>query len=74
MDKDLRTAQKSFLKTFSQKARSFALCGGTALELYYLKHRFSVDLDFFSPKYNISEIEEIVSEFKNSNQARIKLE
>lgn len=28
--------------------KNFYFTGGTALSLYYLKHRFSVDLDFFS--------------------------
>lgn len=30
----------------------FALAGGTALERYYLHHRFSRDLDFFAAGYN----------------------
>jgi len=61
MDKEIRQAQKKFLKTFAKSASSFALAGGTALELYYLKHRFSVDLDFFSPHYNLKEIDKIIS-------------
>ena len=46
MDKKLRKAQLEILRIFSLRAGSFALAGGTALELYYLHHRFSVDLDF----------------------------
>ena len=30
----------------------FALAGGTALERYYLHHRFSRDLDFFSTAFD----------------------
>lgn len=74
MDLKIREAQKKVLKVLAQKRRSFALSGGSALELYYLKHRFSVDLDFFSPKYNITEIEDLVSEFRKCSNGKIKLE
>src|SRR3989338_10056851 len=74
MDKNIRSAQKEVLRVFAKKAKVFALTGGTALELYYLKHRFSADLDFFSPRYKIKEIEEIVGEFKAYCRARVKLE
>lgn len=47
MDKELRKKQLSILKTFSACSEGFALAGGTALELFYLHHRFSADLDFF---------------------------
>ncbi|MBT7483179.1 nucleotidyl transferase AbiEii/AbiGii toxin family protein [Candidatus Peregrinibacteria bacterium] len=41
--------QKKFLKLLadSKLADQFYFTGGTALSLYYLKHRFSEDLDFF---------------------------
>jgi predicted nucleotidyltransferase component of viral defense system len=61
MDSAIRTAQKEILRVFSKTAGNFALAGGTALELFYLHHRFSVDLDFFSPTYSISEIERLVA-------------
>ena len=38
----------------------FALAGGTALERYYLHHRFSRDLDFFSPVFEPAGVEEAV--------------
>lgn len=66
--------QKKFLLVFARKAKSFALCGGTALELYYLHHRSSVDLDFFSPKYDIKEIEAIILEFRKRIKCKIRLE
>lgn len=47
MDLKIRKAQKKILGIFAKRTRSFALAGGTALELYYLYHRFSFDLDFF---------------------------
>lgn len=74
MDIKLRKAQKKLLGIFAREAKSFALCGGTALELYYLGHRFSVDLDFFSPRYDIKEIGYLVKAFEKSFKAPIKLE
>lgn len=47
----LTTRQKKFLTLLSKNkpiSRSFYLTGGTALAAYYLKHRYSEDLDFFS--------------------------
>lgn len=74
MNKQLRTAQVRILKVFSKQAKDFALAGGTALELYYLHHRFSADLDFFSPKYSIAEIEKLVEAFRKYSRQKIKLE
>jgi len=36
MDKELRKTQLDVLKVFAQHTKTFALAGGTALELYYL--------------------------------------
>ncbi len=46
----LTTFQKKLLKAIgdSQLADNFYLAGGTALAAFYLRHRFSEDLDFFS--------------------------
>lgn len=75
MDARVRKAQYSVLDIFSKKAKDFALAGGTALELFYLKHRFSADLDFFSPEYNLKEIEGIVSSLRESfRKSRVKFE
>jgi hypothetical protein len=70
----IRDAQTRVLNIFSKEARDFALAGGTALELYYLHHRFSADLDFFSPKYDISEIDKLVSALKKYEDRKIYLE
>lgn len=70
----LRDAQKRILKAFSNNPGTFALAGGTALELYYLHHRFSADLDFFSAVYDPAEIDGIVSNLKLQVKGRIKLE
>lgn len=74
MDKKLRDAQLKALKAFSESAKTFALCGGTALELYYLKHRFSADLDFFSPVFNLFEVDEIVKCLGTALKKKIKFE
>ena len=52
MAKEILTIrQKKFLSLLSKNksiSKSFYLTGGTALAAYYLKHRYSEDLDFFS--------------------------
>ena len=54
MTKSLLTpAQNSFLQFFNENQllyKSFYFSGGTVLSEYYLHHRFSEDLDFFSEK------------------------
>lgn len=52
----LSPAQKKFISLFSENKglkEKFYLTGGTTLSAYYLHHRYSEDLDFFS----ISQIE-----------------
>ncbi|MEK6732825.1 MAG: nucleotidyl transferase AbiEii/AbiGii toxin family protein [Candidatus Omnitrophota bacterium] len=47
----LSPAQKKFISLFSENKglkEKFYLTGGTALSAYYLHHRYSEDLDFFS--------------------------
>jgi len=52
MAKDILTLlQKKFISAISGNKKicdAFYLTGGTALAAYYLKHRYSEDLDFFS--------------------------
>ena len=74
MDSKIKEMQKIVLNIFSKEAKDFALAGGTALELYYLHHRFSWDLDFFSPKYDLSEIDWLVSTLKKRIDKKVKLE
>jgi predicted nucleotidyltransferase component of viral defense system len=49
-NKILTAVQKSFLSEFikSELREVFRLTGGTALSAFYLEHRLSEDLDFFS--------------------------
>ncbi|MFN4213116.1 MAG: nucleotidyl transferase AbiEii/AbiGii toxin family protein [Microgenomates group bacterium] len=47
----LTPSQSFFLRAFSKQkelSKNFFLTGGTALAEFYLKHRYSEDLDFFS--------------------------
>lgn len=74
MDAKIRAAQKQVLAVFSKEAVDFALAGGTALELYYLHHRFSADLDFFSSSYNLSHIQRLVEALKKRLHKRVRLE
>jgi hypothetical protein len=74
MDLKIRQAQERILRAFADKSENFALSGGSALELYYLKHRFSVDLDFFSPNYDVEEIEHLASVFGKSGGGKIRFE
>lgn len=74
MDAKIDEVQKRVLNIFSKEAKDFALAGGTALALYYLHHRFSWDLDFFSPKYSLSEIGRLVSAFRKHVGKQIELE
>lgn len=74
MDKELRKLQLDVLSAAAVNLSSFALSGGTALELFYLNHRFSRDLDFFSPKYNQKEIEIILNSISKNLNVNINLE
>ncbi len=49
-NKILTAVQKSFLSEFekSELREVFRLTGGTALSAFYLEHRLSEDIDFFS--------------------------
>lgn len=52
------------LEIFAGKLRGFYLVGGTALSLFYFKHRISEDLDFFTQKFNFKKIERIMGNLK----------
>lgn len=74
MDNLIRSKQIEILNIFAKESKTFALSGGTALELLYLKHRFSRDLDFFSPRYNLKEINSLVLRFNKYLNAKMELE
>lgn len=48
MSEILTSTQNNFLRDFFGRAQEFYLTGGTALSAFYLQHRFSEDLDFFT--------------------------
>ncbi len=48
MSKILTPLQNNFLQEFFNHTQEFYLTGGTALSAFYLEHRFSEDLDFFT--------------------------
>jgi len=74
MEREIRKAQLKLLKIFAKKSGGFALAGGTALELFYLQHRFSRDLDFFSKDFNLKAISILTASFSETLNERIKLE
>lgn len=51
----LTEGQKKLLNTFKETKGNhlFYFTGGTALSAFYLRHRLSKDLDFFTPEQNI---------------------
>ena len=74
MDSKIADAQTQVLKVFSRIASRFALAGGTALQRCYLHHRFSWDLDFFSPAYDVADIDRLTTAFKKHLHCPLKLE
>ena len=46
--KALTPLKKDFLRKFFDSNEDFFLTGGSALGIFYLEHRFSYDLDFFT--------------------------
>ena len=46
--KALTALKKDFLKAFFDRSQAFFLTGGSALGVFYLQHRLSYDLDFFT--------------------------
>jgi len=74
MDNVIRDMQLKLLKVFGKVSKTFALSGGTTLELFYLKHRFSRDLDFFSTTFDLKEIDNIILKFSETIKKKIKLE
>lgn len=71
MDTAIRQAQLKILEAFSKSSKTFALSGGTALELFYLKHRFSRDLDFFYISMKIFPLHEFLKNVPREQQRGI---
>ncbi len=66
--------QKKVLEIISKEkyfTQRFYLAGGTALAEFYLKHRISEDLDFFSEKQEVNPI--VISRFLNDKAKVLNL-
>ena len=61
------------LKALKGKLKGYSLGGGTALSLFYLRHRESYDLDFFTKEFSRKEIEKIISGVSRSIGININL-
>ena len=67
--------QRKFLKIIGQEkyfSAKFYLTGGTALAEFYLKHRLSEDLDFFTEENEVNPV--AIVRFLNSRAKILKLE
>ncbi|MEA2082505.1 MAG: nucleotidyl transferase AbiEii/AbiGii toxin family protein [Elusimicrobiota bacterium] len=71
MREEIRKVQQEILEEFTRANFNFALAGGTALELFYLNHRFSNDLDFFSVKYDKNDIKKLIKKFEKKTGLKI---
>ena len=59
------------LKALSNKLDSFYLAGGTALSLFYFKHRESFDLDFFTGQFSQKRIQDTVAYLSDAMKTKI---
>ena len=72
MDKII-TYQKEVLRALSGRVNEFYLAGGTALSLFYFRHRLSVDLDFFSQNFSYPDIERIAVYLESALKKKVEL-
>jgi len=71
----LTVHQRKVLELISKEnyfTERFYLTGGTALSEFYLKHRISEDLDFFTEKEEVNPI--VIARFLNFNSKKLGLE
>ncbi len=70
--KALTLLKKDFLKEFFEVEKRFFLTGGSALGIFYLEHRYSYDLDFFTCQKDINwkEIEATLNIICNNINAK----
>lgn len=73
MNKIIKNAQQTVLKILSGKIDDFCLGGGTALSLFYFRHRESFDLDFFSRRFANERVYEIIEFLANKLKKEVKL-
>jgi len=73
MRNKIYTYQRKVLKTLSDEINDFYLAGGTALSVFYFKHRMSEDLDFFTRKFDKTKIMRIIKELSAELKKPIKM-
>lgn len=61
------------LRKLANKLEGFYLAGGTALSLFYFKHRESYDLDFFTKDFSKSRVEQLMFELAKDIGLEIEL-
>ncbi len=69
---ELIKLQKEFLKRFFERENNFFLSGGAALVGYYLHHRHTQDLDFFTLESEIERGVAIVNEVARELEADLE--
>lgn len=72
MDKIIEVRDE-VLRKLANKLGCFYLAGGTALSLFYFKHRESYDLDFFTKDFSRARIERLISELAQGIGFKIEL-
>ena len=72
--KALTPLKRDFLNTFFERSQTFFLTGGSALGIFYLQHRLSYDMDFFTTIDNLDWhlLENDVLDISRSIAARCK--
>ena len=65
--------QREVLRALSGRVNEFYLAGGTALSLFYFRHRLSIDLDFFSQNFSYPDIERIAAYLESALKKKVEL-
>lgn len=73
MNEQLKNQQLRILQQLAGQIDDFYLVGGTALSLFYLDHRESEDLDFFTKSFSPERVVQVVDYLKNQLPAAIDL-
>lgn len=65
--------QQEVLKALAGRIDDFYLAGGTALSLFYFQHRLSVDLDFFTRRFDYQKVVEVVKYMEAALKKEIEI-
>jgi len=69
----LTVFQEQVLKRLANRIDDFYLAGGTALSLFYFKHRKSLDLDFFTQDFKKVQVMQIIRFLSENLHKKIEL-